>query len=184
MKFCAECGHAVEIRIPAGDHLPRAVCPACDTVHYRNPKIIAGCIPEWEDGRVLMCRRDIEPRRGLWTFPSGFLELGETSAEGAAREAREESGAAVECLDLLCVLEVPQVSQIYMVHRARLLKEAFGPTPESSEVRLMREDEIPWDDIAFPTIWQALRYFFDNRAAGLMRFHHQNLYSRHATPRG
>lgn len=181
MKFCAECGHAVEFKIPAGDHLPRHVCPACGSVHYRNPKIIAGCIPEWSDGRVLMCRRDIEPRRGLWTFPAGFLELGETSAAGAAREAREESQAAVECLDLLCVLEVPQVSQIYMVHRARLLAAEFGPTPESSEVRLMREDEIPWDELAFPTIWQALRFFFEDRAAGQPRFHRMDLYRHRAT---
>ncbi|WP_228346872.1 NUDIX hydrolase [Flagellatimonas centrodinii] len=166
MKFCSACGHPVTRRIPDGDTLPRAVCDACNTIHYVNPKVIVGCVPEWEDGRVLMCRRDIEPRRGKWTFPAGFLEIGETSGEGAARETREESMAEVEMGEVFCVFNVPRIHQVYLLHRARLLRPDFGPTPESSEVCLMREDEIPWDEIAFPTVWHGLRYFFADRAAG------------------
>lgn len=165
MKFCSECGSGLVRRIPAGDNLPRDLCADCGTVHYRNPKVIVGCIPEWED-QVLMCRRAIEPRLGRWTFPAGFLEMGETSAEGAAREAFEESQGRVEIGELFVVINVPYVSQVYMIHRARLLAPQFGPTPESSEVRLMRESDIPWNDIAFPTIWHGLKFLFQDRAAG------------------
>lgn len=165
-QFCNACGTKVEFRVPDGDHLPRHVCPACGHIQYRNPKVIVGVVPEAADGRVLMCRRNIEPRLGLWTFPAGFLELGESSAQGAAREALEEAQASVEVQELLMVIGVPYVSQVYMIHRGRMRGEQFGPTFESSEVRLMRENEIPWDDIAFPTIWQGLRAFFDARKTG------------------
>ena len=174
MKFCSDCGAPVELKVPPGDHLPRAVCPACGAIHYRNPKVIVGCIPEWQE-QILMCKRAIEPRLGLWTFPAGFLELGETSAQGAAREAREESGAQVEAGELLAVINVPYVSQVYMIHRGRLLAPSFGPTAESSEVRLMREDEIPWERIAFPTIFHSLKFFFADRAAGKAGFHTMDL---------
>lgn len=174
MKFCSDCGGPVERKIPPGDHLPRHVCTACGAVHYRNPKVIAGCIPEWEpgpDGRILMCRRAIEPRLGKWTFPAGFLEQAETSGQGAAREAKEESQAEVEIGALFVVINVPYVSQLYLIHRARMTAPHFGPTAESSEVALMRESEIPWDQIAFPTIWHSLKFFFADRAAGRPGFH-------------
>ncbi len=174
MKFCTECGSPLTYRVPDGDHAERGICTACDTVHYRNPKVIVGCIPVWED-RVLMCRRDIEPRLGKWTFPAGFMEMGETSAEGAARETREESRARVEVGPLLCVINVPHVSQLYLIHRARMLSPEHGPTPESSETALMREHEIPWDEIAFPTVWHALKFFFDDRRAGVEGFHQLDL---------
>lgn len=182
MKYCSDCGQPVERRIPAGDHLLRHVCPACGAIHYRNPKVIVGCVPEWEDGRVLMCRRAIEPRLGRWTFPAGFLELGETSAEGAAREAREESRAAVEIGELFVVINVPYVSQIYLIHRACLKAADFGPTLESSEVVLMRQDEIPWDEIAFPTIWHSLKFFYADRASGARAIHALDLTVRPARP--
>lgn len=175
MNFCSECGQAVELKVPPGDHLPRHVCTACGIVHYRNPKVIVGCIPEWEDGRILMCRRNIEPRKGLWTFPAGFLEMGEPSGDGAAREAREESLAEVEIRDLFAVINVPYVSQIYLLHRARLKSLAFGPTAESSEVCLMAESEIPWEQIAFPTVYKGLKFFFADRAAGVTGFHELDL---------
>ena len=181
MKFCSECGATVERRVPPGDHLPRNVCPACGTVHYRNPKVIVGCIPEWQD-RILMCRRAIEPRLGRWTFPPGFLELGETSGQGAAREALEESRARVEIGELFVVIGVPYVSQLYLIHRARLLAPEFGPTVESSEVRLMSEDEIPWDEIAFLTIWHGLKFLFQDRAAGVPEFHRLDLTVRPPRP--
>ena len=181
MNYCSACGKPVELRIPAGDHLPRHVCPACGTIHYRNPKVIVGCVPEWED-RVLMCKRAIEPRLGLWTFPAGFLELGETSGQGAAREAQEEGRAEVEIGELFVVVNVPYVSQVYMIHRARMKSMACGPTVESSEVRLMREDEIPWDQIAFPTIWHGLKCFFADRASGYRGVHTIDLTVRPRRP--
>jgi ADP-ribose pyrophosphatase YjhB (NUDIX family) len=177
MKFCSACGSPVEVRIPDdGDHLPRHVCTVCKTIHYINPKIIVGVIPEASDGRVLMCRRNIEPRKGMWTFPAGFMELGETSAQGAAREGLEESLAVITVQELLCVISVTYVSQVYMIHRGLLPDGAtYGATTESSEVVLMREDEIPWNEIAFPTIYQSLKYFFADRTAGLRGFHSLDL---------
>ena len=182
MKFCSACGSPVEVRIPDdGDHLPRHVCTVCKTIHYINPKIIVGVIPEAPDGRILMCRRNIEPRKGMWTFPAGFMELGETTAQGAAREGLEESQAVIEVLDLLCVISVTYVSQVYMIHRGRLPEDAhYGPTSESSEVVLMREEEIPWGEIAFPTIYQSLQYFFADRAAGKPGFRTLDLTRRPA----
>jgi len=170
INFCNACGKPVELRVPEGDHQQRHVCVACGTVQYRNPKTVVGCVPEWED-RILMCRRAIEPRLGKWTFPAGFLEMGETSGQGAARETLEEAQARVIVEDLFVAISVPYVSQIYLVHRGRLAEPAFGPTPESSEVVLMREAEIPWEEIAFPTIWHSLKFFFADRAAGRREFH-------------
>lgn len=170
MKYCSDCGAIVEHKIPPGDHVPRAVCPACGAVHYRNPKVIVGCIPEWGD-RILMCKRAIEPRLGRWTFPAGFLEQHESSGQGAAREALEESRAVVEIGELFVVINVPYVSQVYIVHRAQMKMPQFGPTAESSEVVLMREEEIPWDEIAFPTIWHSLKFFYADRKAGRKDFH-------------
>lgn len=180
MKFCSACGSPVEVRIPDdGDHLPRHVCTVCKTIHYLNPKIIVGVVPEASDGRILMCRRNIEPRKGKWTFPAGFMELGETTAQGAAREGLEESRAVIEVLDLLTVISVTYVSQVYMIHRGRLPEGAgYGPTSESSEVVLMAEDEIPWQEIAFPTIYQSLKYFFADRRAGVRGFHALDLTQR------
>lgn len=175
IRFCNVCGHAVEFRVPDGDNLPRHFCPSCGHIQYVNPKVIVGVIPEAADGRVLMCRRNIEPRLGLWTFPAGFMEVGESSAQGAAREALEEAQADVQVDELLIVINVPYVSQVYMIHRGRLRGAHFGPTFESSEVRLMREDEIPWDDIAFPTIWHSLRRFFADRAQGRYAVHSLDL---------
>ena len=175
MKFCSACGHPVEFRIPPGDHLPRHICEHCGTIHYHNPRIIAGCVPEAADGRILMCRRAIEPRLGFWTFPAGFLELAETSAQGAARETLEESQALVEIHDLFAVIAVPYVSQVYMLHRGRMKGEHHGATSESSETRLMHEADIPWEEIAFPTIYHGLRFFFEDRARGVRGFHEMDL---------
>jgi ADP-ribose pyrophosphatase YjhB (NUDIX family) len=181
MKYCSDCGQPVELRIPEGDHVPRHVCPACGAIHYRNPKVIVGCIPEWDD-RILMCKRAIEPRLGRWTFPAGFLELGETSAQGAGREALEEARADVEVGELFAVINVPYVSQVYMIHRARLKALAFGPTVESSEVVLLREDQIPWNDIAFPTIFHSLKFFYADRAGGATGVHTLDLTVRPRRP--
>jgi ADP-ribose pyrophosphatase YjhB (NUDIX family) len=166
VKFCSNCGSAeLAFTVPEGDNRPRFVCGACGTIHYQNPKIVVGCLPEWE-GRVLMCRRAIEPRHGLWTLPAGFLENAETLVAGAMRETLEEANARVDGTELYTVISLPYISQVYMMFRARLTDLDFGPGPESIEVRLMREEEIPWEDIAFRTITRTLRNFFLDRKLG------------------
>ena len=166
MKFCSECGSPrVAWRIPDGDTAPREVCGACGAIHYRNPKVVVGCLAVWED-RVLLCRRAIEPRHGLWTLPAGFMENGETLAAGAAPEAREVARARVDGGELYTLSRLPQISQVYMMFRSRLLDLGFGPGPESLEVRLFGEDEIPWDRLAFRTIARTLRNFFLDRRDG------------------
>ena len=166
IKFCSACGSdRIELRIPDGDNLPRHVCAACGVIHYQNPKVVVGCLPEWQD-QVLLCRRAIEPRHGLWTLPAGFLENGETVAAGAVRETLEEASARVEIGELYTMISLPQISQIYMMFRARLVDLDFGPGPESLEVRLFREDEIPWEEMAFRTIGRTLRNYFLDRKLG------------------
>jgi len=165
MKFCPDCGASVTLKIPAGDSFPRHVCDACDTIHYSNPKMVIGCIPEWE-GKILLCKRAIEPRRGYWTPPAGFMENGETTAEGALRETLEEANARVEIGDLYTMLSVPQVNQVHIFYRARLLDLEFAPGPESLEVALFEEAQIPWKEIAFRTISTTLRHYFEDRKQG------------------
>ncbi len=182
MKFCSVCGSAeIGLRVPDGDHLPRYVCPACGTVHYQNPKVVVGCLPEWDD-RVLLCRRAIEPRLGLWTLPAGFLENGETVAAGAARETLEEAGARVELGPLYTVISLPQISQVYVMFRARLVDLDFAPGPESLDVRLFREDEIPWEELAFRTITRTLRRYFLDRRRGMFATHVSALERRAPLP--
>jgi ADP-ribose pyrophosphatase YjhB (NUDIX family) len=171
MKFCSHCGSAdVELRIPPGDSLPRHVCAACGTIHYQNPKIVVGCLPVWES-RVLLCKRAIEPRLGRWTLPAGFLENGETLQAGAMRETLEEANARVELLPLYALISLPQIGQVYMMFRARLLDLDFGPGPESLEVELFDEADIPWEEIAFRTIARTLRRFFLDRRLGGFGLH-------------
>ncbi len=161
INFCSTCGTSVEQKIPEGETLFRAVCPACQTIHYQNPKIVAGTIPEWED-KILLCRRAIEPRLGLWTFPAGFMELGESTEEAAARETHEEAYADVNIHTLFGIFSLPQVSQVYVVYRAHLNNLDFKPGPESLEVKLVSLQEIPWDLLAFPVIHECLtRYVKD-----------------------
>jgi ADP-ribose pyrophosphatase YjhB (NUDIX family) len=166
MRFCSHCGSdGIALRVPDGDNLPRYVCTACGTIHYQNPKVVVGCLAEWEN-RVLLCRRAIEPRYGLWTLPAGFLENGETIFAGAARETLEEASARIELRDLYTMISLPQISQIYVMFRARLVDLDFGPGSESLEVRLFREDEIPWEELAFRTITRTLRLYFLDRKLG------------------
>lgn len=165
MKFCSRCGGPLSFRVPPGDHLPRHICDACGTIHYQNPRIVAGCIPEWE-GRILLCRRAIEPRRGHWTLPAGFMENGESTTEAAMRETLEEANARVEIIDLYTLYSLPHISQVYLIFRARMLNEAFSAGHESLDVALFTEAEIPWGDLAFPTVHESLRHFFADRRAG------------------
>lgn len=175
VRFCNHCGSKVEYRIPPGDHLPRHVCGHCGHIQYFNPHVIVGCIPEAADGRILMCRRAIEPRSGLWTFPAGFMELGESTAEGAARETHEEAQAEVDVTGLVAVFDVVYISQVYFVYRGRLRHLHHGPTAESSETRLMHESELPWDEIAFTTVRKGLELFLADRRSGQHPIHQLTL---------
>ncbi len=170
MRFCSNCGAPVALKIPPGDNLPRHVCDACSTVHYSNPKMVIGCIPEWRD-RVLLCRRAIEPRYGLWTLPAGFMENGETVAQAALRETLEEARARVELTGMFSVLSVPHVNQVHIFYRAQLLDLEFGPGAESLDVQLYPEAEIPWQEIAFRTVSTTLKHYYTDRTAGAFGFH-------------
>lgn len=166
MKFCSECAHPVALAIPEGDNRPRYVCPQCDAIHYQNPKLVVGSIPVWEQDRelkVLLCKRAIEPRSGYWTLPAGFMENAETTAEAAIRETEEEAGARVDIGELFTLLNVAHVHQVHLFYLARLRDLDFAPGIESLDVRLFSEREIPWDDLAFPTIRMTLELFFADR---------------------
>lgn len=165
IDHCARCGTRVEHKIPADDNRARAVCPACHHVHYINPLNVVGTVPFWED-KVLLCKRNIEPRKGFWTLPAGFMEMNETTEEGALRETDEEAGAKVELLGLYSVLNVVPAGQVHFFYRARLLEPTFNPGPETMEARLFLESEIPWDDLAFRTVRMTLERFFMDRSAG------------------
>lgn len=174
LKHCRECGVAVVYRLPDdGDTRERAICTACHTVHYENPLNVVGTLPVWgETGeQVLLCKRNIEPCWGKWTLPAGFMELGETTAQGAARETDEEAGAEYDMLDLFTVMNVVRVSQVHFYYRARLLSPVFNPGHETLEARLFTESEIPWDEIAFRTVKETLERYFDDRRQGRFGTH-------------
>ena len=161
-------------RVPPGDTLPRYVCDACGAIHYQNPKLVVGAIPEHE-GRILLCRRAIEPRYGYWTLPAGFMENDETAAEAALRETLEEAGARIALDGPFSMISVPRVNQVHVFYRARLLDLAFNPGEESLEVALVAEDKVPWQDIAFRTVAITLRHWFADRAKGEFGFHAEDL---------
>lgn len=173
-KFCRACGTPLALRLPDdGDTKMRSVCPACHTVHYENPLNVVGTVPVWGDdgAQVLLCKRNIEPRRGKWTLPAGFMELGETSSEGAARETDEEAGASFEMQGLFTVMNVARVGQMHLFYRARLLSTQFNPGHETMEARLFPESEIPWDELAFRTVKETLETYFSDLRAGAFQIH-------------
>ncbi|WP_428509704.1 NUDIX hydrolase [Roseateles sp.] len=168
-KFCPSCGAEVHYQVPADDNRERATCSACASVHYENPINVVGTLPVWDRDstpQVLLCRRAIEPRHGKWTLPAGFLELGETTLQGAIRETDEEAGAQIEIGPLYGLMNVVKAGQIHLFYRARLLSTAFNPGPETLEARLFAEHELPWDEIAFQTVRDTLRHFFADHRAG------------------
>ena len=170
-KHCRNCGAANVMRLPDdGDTKERAVCPACHTVHYDNPLNVVGTIPVWND-QILLCKRNIEPRYGKWTLPAGFMEIGETSAQGAARETDEEAGAQFELQELFAVINVVHAAQVHFFYRSQLLSPFFKPGVETIEARLFAESEIPWEELAFGTIEKALRCYFADRRAGAFGMH-------------
>ena len=170
IKHCKACGGEAPYSIPADDNRERAICKVCGTIHYENPLNVVGTVPVWND-KVLLCRRNIEPRYGLWTLPAGFMELGETTEQGALRETVEEAGAKIELEGLFTVLNVVRVGQLHLYYRARLLDTTFDPGPETIEARLFREDEIAWDELAFRTVRRTLECWFADRRAGRFGIH-------------
>ncbi|MCZ6803167.1 MAG: NUDIX hydrolase [Proteobacteria bacterium] len=170
MIYCCYCSAELVYEIPDDDNRNRYICKRCDTIHYQNPKIVAGCIPVWED-QVLLCKRAIEPRHGYWTLPAGFMESGETSLEAGIRETLEEANARVEVQDLFAVFNLPYVDQVYMMFRARLLDLDFYPGEESLEVKLFNEDDIPWDKLAFTTIRETLKFYLHDRGQDKFQLH-------------
>jgi len=165
MKFCSLCGGSVSHNVPENDNRLRHICDDCGTIHYQNPKIVTGSIPIWED-KVLLCKRAIEPRRGFWTLPAGFMENGESTWQGAIRETREEANANIRIQDLYTTINLPHINQVYMLFRAELLDLDFGPGEESLEVELFSESDIPWNQLAFPTVYETLKLYFENRRQG------------------
>jgi ADP-ribose pyrophosphatase YjhB (NUDIX family) len=170
MKYCSHCGALTTLAIPPGDNLPRQVCQQCHTIHYQNPKVVVGCIPEWHD-QILLCKRAIEPRYGLWTFPAGFMENDETIEQAALRETQEEAQASVILNGLYTVFSIPHVSQVYMVFRAKMKEPTFGAGEESLEVQLFDLNHIPWTEMAFKVIEETLKLYVQDCTSGQFPVH-------------
>ena len=162
MKYCSQCGHSVSLQIPDGDHRERHVCDNCGFIHYFNPRIIAGTVPTVGE-KVLLCRRAIEPRKGYWTLPAGFMENGETTQEAALRETWEEAEAKLDLFGLYTLFNLPHINQVYIFFRGEVIEGKFGAGEESLESQLFSEAEIPWDNLAFPTIYKTLKHLFQDR---------------------
>ena len=162
MKFCQQCAGTVSFLIPRGDDRQRHYCPACDIVFYENPRNVVGALPVSDDGRVLLCKRGIEPRLGKWTLPAGFMENGESTHGGAIRETIEEAGARIDLGEqtLYTLFNLPRINQVYLFFRARIVELDLGFTEETQQVKLYAEDEIPWREIAFPVVKVTLEHYF------------------------
>jgi len=165
LKFCSQCGNTLAHRIPENDNRLRYICDHCHTVHYQNPRMVVGCLPIWQD-KVLLCRRAIEPRKGFWTLPAGFMENGETTQAGALRETWEEAEANVDNVELYRLFDLPHIDQVYIFYRAELVEGKFGIGAESLETRLFAENEIPWRELAFPIVGETLVEYFEERRQG------------------
>ncbi len=170
IKYCKACGGEAPYSVPPDDNRERAICQVCGTIHYENPLNVVGTVPVWRD-KVLLCRRNIEPRKGYWTLPAGFMELGETTEEGAIRETVEEAGARIDLRGLFTVLNVVRVGQVHFFYRADLNDTDFAPGPETIEAQLFSEDEIPWDELAFRTVRETLKRYFEDRVSGQYGVH-------------
>ena len=174
MKYCSNCAAPVEFKVPEHDDRERYCCPSCNHIHYVNPKVIVGCIPIWED-KILMCKRGIEPRKGYWTLPGGFMEMDETTEQGALRETWEETRARAEIVKLHGVYNIPQISQIYFFYLANLLAPDYETTFESIEIRLCEKKDIPWDQLAFKVVDLALKQYVDDKDNIQLPYHHSEI---------
>ena len=177
MNYCSECGAKVVRKIPEDDNRERDVCPACNTIFYSNPKNVCGCILEWQ-GKILLCKRAIEPRYGYWTVPAGFMENNETTAEGAAREAVEEANAHSDDLQLFALYSLPRISQVYVMYHGTLRDGEASAGPESLDVGLYEEHEIPWGELAFPVVVESLQRYLEDRKKGAFSVHRADIHSR------
>ena len=177
MSFCLKCGQPGQLSIPQGDQRERLVCHSCNYIHYENPKVICGALVTWQD-KVLLCKRAIEPRYGLWTLPAGFMELYETMEQGAARETLEEAEAVVNIEQLYCMYNIPRIGQIYVLFKGDLQDGKFGAGDESLECGLFTEDEIPWANLAFPSVERTLRHYFQDRKQGAFTMHLETIGTR------
>ena len=177
MKFCSNCAAPVAKRVPPGDSLPRWVCDQCGEIHYQNPKLVVGTIAE-QDGRILLCRRAIEPRYGYWTLPAGYMENDESTGQAAERETREEAGAKIELGEPFSMISIPYVNQVHLFYRARLLELDFRPGDETLEVAMVEEAQVPWKELAFRTVSMTLKLWFEDRRAGTFGFHASELLKR------
>lgn len=160
-KFCSQCAHPVTYMTPPDDNRTRAVCEQCGAVHYQNPRNVVGVVPIWEN-KILLCRRAIEPRYNTWTLPAGFMELGETTAQGAMRETQEEAGAQIELGKLYTIIDVPYAEQVHFFYMARVLSPELAPGPESLEARFFDIADIPWAELAFRTVITTLEHYVDD----------------------
>ncbi|SBS34073.1 Bifunctional NMN adenylyltransferase/Nudix hydrolase [Marinomonas aquimarina] len=174
MRFCPKCGHQVNMEIPDGDNRERAVCPNCSFIDYDNPLMVTGTIPLYQ-GKVLLCKRNIEPRFGYWTLPAGFMENGETTVEGALRETLEESGSEVTIKQPFSMVSIPHVNQVHLFYIAELKQPDFHPTTESSEVELFELSDIPWDEMAFSSVRKSLEFFVADHKSGDYGFHEDSI---------
>jgi ADP-ribose pyrophosphatase YjhB (NUDIX family) len=162
MNYCSNCASKLDFRLIEDDHLPRFVCDDCETIHYQNPRVIVGCLPIFE-GKILLCKRGIEPRKGFWNIPGGFMENGEHIEEGALREANEEANLTLRSKGLLSVFTVPKINQVHMHFLTEVLDNNWNLTTETTDIQLFSEDEIPWDDIAFPSNLFTLNTYLENK---------------------
>lgn len=170
MKFCSSCSAPIAHRVPPGDSLPRFVCDECGDIHYQNPRLVVGTLPVL-DGRLLLCRRAIEPRYGYWTLPAGYMENGESTAQAALRETSEEAGAKIELEAPFTMISVPHVNQVHLFYRAKLLDPAFAPGDETLEAALFAEADIPWKELAFRTVSMTIKHWIEDRKSGAFGFH-------------
>lgn len=174
IQYCNRCGSNVSLAIPAGDTLPRHVCQSCGHIHYENPRLVVCCAAEWE-GKILLCRRAIEPRLGYWTLPGGFMENGETTAQAAIRETQEEAGADVEVQAPFAMVNIPHINQVHLFYRGQLRSPAFAAGDESLEVRLLAPADIPWNELAFRSVAFCLERYLADREHARYGFHETDL---------
>jgi ADP-ribose pyrophosphatase YjhB (NUDIX family) len=174
VNYCSACGEKVSFLIPEGDNRQRYVCNSCQIIHYENPKIVTGCIAQWQD-KILLCKRAIEPRYGLWTLPAGFMENQETNLQGAARETAEEANAEVENMQLFCVFSIAHINQVYTMYLGDLVDGQASAGEESLDVALVAEDEVPWQDIAFQVINETLKLYYQDKKQGSFNTHYGDI---------
>tara|TARA_B100001063_G_scaffold68952_2_gene63052 strand:- start:548 stop:1081 length:534 start_codon:yes stop_codon:yes gene_type:complete len=177
LNYCPNCSAKVSLKIPEGDNRERYVCDSCNTIHYSNPNVVVGTLPAFED-KILLCKRAIEPRVGLWTVPAGFLENGESLLQGAWRETKEETQADVDMKDILTIFNIPQINQIYVIYRADIEDNSFGPTSESLDVQLFSYDEVPWEELAFPFVPKTINHYYECLKTKKFNLHTEDIIRR------